>query len=44
MPFGNARVAVQRHDQLPHWLLAAWEDHADQATEEEIENPENEAT
>lgn len=39
-PFANARVAVQRHDQLPHWLLAAWEDHAERATEEELENPE----
>jgi hypothetical protein len=40
MPFGNARVAVQRHDQLPHWLLQAWREHADAATEDEIENPE----
>ncbi|MFB8340894.1 DUF3825 domain-containing protein [Brucella cytisi] len=40
MPFGNARVAVQRHDQLPHWLLQAWREHAATATEAEIENPE----
>lgn len=40
MPFGNARVAVQRHDQLPHWLLQAWKEHAATATEDEIENPE----
>jgi len=41
MPFGNARVAVQRHDQLPHWLLQAWKEHAAAATEDEIENPES---
>lgn len=41
MPFGNARVAVQRHDQLPHWLLQAWKEHAINATEDEIENPES---
>lgn len=40
MPYGNARVAVRRHDQLPHWLLAAWEEYAEQVTQEEIENPE----
>jgi hypothetical protein len=40
MPYANARVAVQRHDQLPPWLLHAWRDHADNATEEELENPE----
>lgn len=40
MPFGNARVAVQRHDQLPHWLLQAWKEHAINVTEEELENPE----
>jgi len=40
MPFGNARVAVQRHDQLPHWLLQAWKEYAATATEDEIENPE----
>ena len=41
MPFANARVAVQRHDQLPHWLLQAWKEHAAAATEDEIENPES---
>ncbi|WP_082782877.1 DUF3825 domain-containing protein [Acetobacter cerevisiae] len=40
MPYANARVAVQRHDLLPHWLLQAWKNHAQNATEEEIENPE----
>lgn len=40
MPYANARVAVQRHDQLPHWLVSAWRAHAGDATEAEIENPE----
>lgn len=40
MPYANARVAVRRHDQLPHWLIAAWDAHAALATEAEIENPE----
>ena len=40
MSYGNSRVAVKRHDQLPHWLLAAWEDLADGLTESEIDNPE----
>ncbi len=41
MPFGNARVAVQRHNQLPHWLLAAWEQQAEQVTEQQLDDPEN---
>lgn len=41
MPYGNARVAVRRHDQLPHWLIAAWEEHAEELTDAEIENPES---
>lgn len=40
MPFGNARVAVQRHDQLPHWLLQAWRQCAADATEDQMESPE----
>jgi hypothetical protein len=40
MPYANARVAVRRHDQLPHWMLSAWEDHAERATEAEIDDPE----
>lgn len=43
MPYANARVAVQRHDQLPHWLLHAWRDHSQRATEEELDNPEGAA-
>jgi len=40
MPYANARVAVRRHDQLPHWMLDAWNEHADLATQVQIENPE----
>lgn len=41
MPYSNARVSVRRHDQLPHWMLAAWEEHAEQVTEGQIEEPES---
>lgn len=40
MPYSNSRVSVKRHDQLPHWMLSAWEAHAEQVTEEQIEEPE----
>jgi hypothetical protein len=40
MPYANARVAVTRHDRLPPWLLAAWNDFAASATNEQIEEPE----
>lgn len=40
MSYGNSRVAVKRHDQLPHWLISAWDVHADELTEAEIDNPE----
>jgi hypothetical protein len=39
-PYANARVAVTRHDRLPPWLLAAWNDFASSATSEQIEDPE----
>lgn len=42
MPYANSRVSVRRHDQLPHWMLAAWEAHAEQVTEQQIEEPEGE--
>lgn len=29
MAYPNARVAVNRHDQLPAWLLESWASHAD---------------
>lgn len=41
MPYSNSRVSVKRHDQLPHWMLAAWEDHAEQVTENQIDEPES---
>lgn len=44
MPYANSRVSVRRHDQLPHWMLAAWEAHAAQITESQIEEPEGERT
>jgi len=40
MPYANARVAVHRHDQLPPWLLDAWSSVAQQASTEQIEDPE----
>ncbi|MGD9934345.1 MAG: hypothetical protein AB7T37_11580 [Dehalococcoidia bacterium] len=40
MPYANARVAVTRHDQLPHWMLAAWNQFAATATEADIDDPE----
>ena len=40
MPYASARVAVKRHDQLPPWLLDAWKQYSQTATEEGIENPE----
>ncbi len=40
MPYGNARIAVKRHDQLPHWLLDARNATSVTVTSEEIDNPE----
>jgi len=40
MPYTNARVAVKRHDQLPHWMLDAWNKYATTLSEEQIDNPE----
>lgn len=40
MPYANSRVSVKRHDQLPHWMLSAWETYAEQLTEEQIDEPE----
>lgn len=40
MPYANARVAVPRHDQLPHWLIDAWANFAKRATYKQIEDPE----
>lgn len=38
MPFAGARVSVRRHDQLPRWMLAAWERHADQLSDDEVDD------
>ena len=40
MPYANARVSVRRHDQLPPWMLDAWNANAMQATRGQIDNPE----
>lgn len=40
MPYANARVSVKRHDQLPHWLLAAWNASSATVTPQQIDNPE----
>jgi hypothetical protein len=44
MAYANARVAVQRHDQLPAWLLETWADFADRTDETSLENGELEET
>ena len=35
MPYTNARVAVQRHDSLPSWLLNSWKKYSENALEPE---------
>ncbi|HLW70094.1 MAG TPA: DUF3825 domain-containing protein [Candidatus Binataceae bacterium] len=40
MPYANARVAVRRHDQLPAWMLDAWNREARKLEEAQIEDPE----
>jgi hypothetical protein len=40
VPYANARVSVKRHDQLPHWLLDAWNAVASTMTEAQIDDPE----
>jgi len=37
MPYAKARVAVERHDRLPAWLLGAWNEHAEGSSEASIE-------
>ena len=44
MAYANARVAVQRHDQLPAWLLETWADLADRTDETSLEGGELEET
>jgi hypothetical protein len=40
MPYANSRVSVRRHDQLPHWMLDAWNTLAPTLTPAQIDNPE----
>ena len=40
MPYANARVSVKRHDQLPHWMLSAWNAEAGTVSSDQIDNPE----
>jgi len=44
MAYATARVVATRHDQLPHWLVAGWQEHADEeeaaATVESVEREE----
>lgn len=40
MPYANARVSVKRHDQLPHWMLDAWNTTSASVTAQQIDDPE----
>lgn len=40
MPYANARVSVKRHDQLPHWMLDAWNTTFASVTTQQIDDPE----
>lgn len=40
MPYANARVSVRRHDQLPHWMLDAWNESAENVSNDQIDDPE----
>jgi len=42
MGYAWARVVATRHDQLPHWLVAAWHERADQEEAATFENVERE--
>jgi hypothetical protein len=41
MPYANARVAVERHDQLLLWMLDTWNNNASTVSEDQIDNPES---
>jgi hypothetical protein len=41
MAYAKARVAIKRHDQLPPWLLSAWQQYAAQTSEATLEDPES---
>lgn len=40
MPYANARVAVKRHDQLPHWMIDAWNATATTLNASQLDDPE----
>ncbi|MEW5823475.1 MAG: DUF3825 domain-containing protein [Pseudomonadota bacterium] len=40
MPYANSRVSVKRHDQLPHWMLDAWNTTSASITAQQIDDPE----
>lgn len=40
MPYANARVAVERHDRLPSWMLDAWNNHAKEVSEQQMDDAE----
>jgi hypothetical protein len=40
MPYANSRVSVKRHDQLPHWMLDAWNTASESITTQQIDDPE----
>lgn len=40
MPYANARVAVKRHDQLPHWMLDCWHHESEKMAQAELDDPE----
>jgi len=40
MPYANARVAVERHDRLPSWMLDAWNSHAREVSENQMDDAE----
>lgn len=42
MPYANARVSVRRHDELPHWMLDAWNASANELSATQIDDPEPE--
>lgn len=42
-PYGNARVAVERHDKLPAWMLDCWNQEAERMEEGTVEDPESES-
>lgn len=41
MPYANARVAVERHDELPSWMLAAWNAHSTGLSDLQMADPEH---